>query len=101
MGGGVIEATVVCTDGTDMQSFTQTITYSAVNKGGSYTTSITASTGDKSVSAGTLTNAWSISNGTNKVTIQLTSTTSLTASSNSFLVYYRVKNNSEQATTIL
>lgn len=101
MCGGTIEACVVCTDGTDTQSFSQTITYSAVNKGGVYTKSITASTGDKSVSGGTLTNTWSILDGTDKVTIQLTSDTSLAPSSNAFMVYYSVWNNSEQATTIL
>lgn len=101
MCGGVIEATVQCTNGTDMQSFTQTITYSAVNKGGVYTKSITASTGDKSVSTGTLVNTWSLLDGTNKVTVQLSSDTSLTPSSNAFLCYYTVKNHSEQATTIL
>lgn len=101
MCGGSIEATIVCTDGTDMQSFTQTVTYSAVNKGAAYTTSITASTGDKSVSAGTLTTSWTIVSGTNKVTIKVTPTTSLTPSTNAFLLYYRIKNNSEQATTVL
>lgn len=102
MTGGKIVATVQVTDGTDMQSFTQEITYSAVNKGGTYTTSITATTGDKSVSAGTLTNTWTILNGTNKVTIQLAADTSLTPSgTNSFVVYYTVTNNSEQAITLL
>jgi hypothetical protein len=101
MCGGTIIACVECTDGTDMQSFSQTVTYSAVNKGASYTTSITASTGDKSVSAGTIVNTWSILTGTNKITIQLSSDTSLTPSSNAFTVYYEVHNHSEQATTIL
>jgi hypothetical protein len=102
MCGGKIEATVVCTDGTEMQAFTQIITYSAVNKGGVYTKSITANAGDKSVTGGsTIVNTWSILDGTNKVTIQLSSDTSLTPSSNAFLCYYTVKNNSEQATTIL
>lgn len=102
MCGGQIEATIVCTDGTEMQSLTQIITFASVNKGGVYTDSITATTGDKTVTGGsTLTSAWSILDGTNKVTIQLTATTSLTPSANSFLVYFMIKNNSEQAITIL
>lgn len=108
MCGGKIEATIVCTDGTDVQSFTQTIVFSVVNKGGSYTkqivvdpTDLVSALGAKAASAGTLTTAWSLLDGTNKTTIQLTPTTSLTASSNSFLVYYTVTNNSEQAITVL
>lgn len=108
MCGGKIEATIVCTDGTDMQSFSQTIVFSAVNKGGTYTTQIVvdptdliSAVGAKSVSAGTLTTVWSVLNGTNKITVQLTPTTSLTPSTNAFIVYYTVTNNSEQAITIL
>ena len=85
-----------------MQSYTQVATYGAVNKGGVYTTTITADAGNdaKAVSAGTLTTAWII-NGSNKIAIQLAATTSLTPSANSFIVYYSVENNSEQATTIV
>jgi hypothetical protein len=102
MCGGAIQATIVCTNGTDMQAFTQSVTYSAVNKAGVYTKSITATTGDKSVTgASTLTTVWSILDGTNKVTIQVAATTSLTPSTNAFLCYFQVYNNSEQATTIL
>lgn len=102
MCGGQIEATVVCTDGTEMQSLTQMITFSSVNKGGTYTDSITATTGDKCVTGGsTLANTWSILDGTNKITVQLSSDTSLTPSANAFLVYYVLKNNSEQTVTIL
>jgi hypothetical protein len=102
MCGGAIQATIVCTNGTDMQAFTQSVTYSAVNKAGVYTKSITATTGDKSVTgASTLTTVWSILDGTNKVTIQVAATTSLTPSPNAFLCYFQVYNNSEQATTIL
>jgi hypothetical protein len=102
MTGGTISATIQVTNGTDMQAFSQTIGYSAVNKAGTYTYNITADTGNKSVSAGTLTTTWSILNGTNKVTIQLNADTSLTPSgTNSFVVYYQVRNNSQQAITTL
>jgi hypothetical protein len=102
MCGGAIQATIVCTNGTDVQAFTQSVTYSAVNKAGVYTKSITATTGDKSVTgASTLTTVWSILDGTNKVTIQVAATTSLTPSTNAFLCYFQIYNNSEQATTIL
>jgi len=99
MAGGVIEATVICTDGTDMQSVTETITYSAVNKGGAYTKDVDVQTTSSALSAGTLSNTWAFLDGTNKVTMQLTSDTSL--SPTKFLVYYKVHNNSEQATTIV
>lgn len=101
MCGGTITATTVCTDGTDMQSVTQVVTYAAVNKGGTYTTDLDVGTTSTAISDGTLSNTWSILEGTNKITIQLTPDTSLTPSSNSFLVYYQVKNNSEQAITVL
>lgn len=101
MAGGRIVATVMCTDGTDMQSFSQTIDFAAVNKGAAYTSNITASTGDKAVSAGTLTTTWDILTGTDKITIRLNADTSLTPSTLSFLVYYQVFNNSEQQITLL
>lgn len=98
MSGGTIDATIIATDGTDMQSFHQIVEWSAVNKGASYTTNVTASAGSKSVSAGTLTTSWSVSNGTNKVTIQVTPTTSLTTTK--FLLYYQVFSNGEQEVTL-
>lgn len=109
MTGGKIEAMVVCTDGTDMQSFSQSISFTALNKGGAYTTDIdvyptdlVSGLGAKSVSGGsTLTTTWTVLNGTDKVTIQLSADTSLTPSSNAFRVYYTVFNNSGQAITIL
>lgn len=101
MTGGVIHATILCTDGTDVQSLTNEVTFAAVNKAGTYTTQISDDPNNdaKATSAGTLSTNWSILNGTNKVTIQLTATTSLTPTS--FKVYYSVDNHSEQAVTIL
>jgi hypothetical protein len=99
MAGGVIEATTICTDGTDMQSVTETITYAAVNKGGAYTKDVDVQTTSTAASTGTIANTWAFLDGTNKITMQLTSDTSL--SPTKFLVYYKVRNNSEQATTIV
>jgi len=104
MTGGIIEYTIQCTNGTDLQSLTNIVTYTGINKAGTVTSNITANASNESkiLSAGTLTSTLSIVNGTNKITIQLTATTSLTPSgTNSFVVYYRVKNNSEQSITIL
>lgn len=103
--GGVIQATIECTDGTDLQRFTQTIRFASVNKGGTYTDSIQvtdAASEPKVVTGGsTLTAAWTILDGTNKITIQINADTSLTPSSNAFVVYYTITNNSEQAITVL
>jgi hypothetical protein len=80
IGGGFVYQVHV-SDGTDYQSLSGLVTYSAVNKAGTITGTITEATGNqaKTVSAGTLTLAWTIVAGTNKVTIKLQPTTSLTA----------------------
>jgi hypothetical protein len=108
MTGGKIIWTITCTDGTDMQAVSGEIVFSAVNKGGVYTLDIetvsSATPSDaitpvigwaKTLSAGTLTTAWTIVSGTNKVQVKVTSTTSLTATS--FKLYAEIINNSEQA----
>jgi hypothetical protein len=105
MVGLVIEATVRCTDATDFQSYTQVIVVSSVNKAGTYTDVVstsTTATEAKAVSAGTIVNSWTVVDGTNKITVKLTSDTSLTPSgTNGFVVYYRIKNNSQNAVTVL
>ncbi len=108
MTGGKIIWTIICTDGTDMQSVSGEVVFSAVNKGGTYTTdietvsSVTPSDAitpvvgwAKAVSSGTLTTAWTVVTGTNKIQVKVTSTTSLTATS--FKLYATITNNSEQA----
>lgn len=108
MTGGKIIWTITCSDGTDMQAVSGEIVFSAVNKGGVYTLDIetvsSATPSDaitpvigwaKTLSAGTLTTAWTIVSGTNKVQVKVTSTTSLTATS--FKLYAEIINNSEQA----
>lgn len=81
MAGGVAFYTVEASDGTDFQTMSGMITYSAVNKAGSVTASaIGYVTGNdsKSVSSGTLTLAWTNVAGTLKSTVKLQPTGSLT-----------------------
>jgi hypothetical protein len=107
MAGGRLKVNVVSTDGTDMQSLSCEVMWSAVNKGAVYTSSIKTPSGGtaddttcaKSVSAGTITAAWTMVSGTNKITIKLNVTTSLTATK--LRAYYVIENDSEQAITPL
>lgn len=68
-----------CSDGTDFQAIAGVVNVAAVNKGGTYTFTATDSSACLAASTGTLTLAWSKVNGTNKITLKLTPTTSLTA----------------------
>lgn len=80
MVGGVIHYLVRATDGTDFQALAGMVTYSCVNKAATITGTITelSTTQAKTVSSGTLTLAWTIVAGTNKMTVKLTPTGSLT-----------------------
>jgi len=80
MVGGVIHYTVRASDGTDFQALTGMVTYSGVNKAATITGTITEVAGNqaKTVSTGTLTLAWTIVAGANKLTIKLQPTGSLT-----------------------
>jgi hypothetical protein len=97
---GVIDVTIYATDGTDVQIRSQIIRYSSVNKAGTYVTEIAIASEAASASTGTLTAAWNILEGTNKVTIQVNANTSL-AGTTSFYCSYTLHNNSDQAATIL
>lgn len=82
---GTAEYIMNVTDGTDYQSMSGYITYAAVNKAGTLTVTVNYATGNdaKAVSGGsTLTLAWTASTGTNKFTVKLQTTTSLTATTN-------------------
>lgn len=81
MVGGTINFTILATDGTDMQVYTGVAIFAAVNKGGTYTTSIIESTSTNVCSTGTLSNTWSILEDTNKIIIQVTPNSSLTTTS--------------------
>lgn len=95
-GGSVsflVRANVFATDGTDMQSFTEMIQVSAVNKAGTVTATATnlATTGAKAVSAGTITTSYALTTvGTGTEKLQVTVTTSLTPTSTR--VRYTVEN---------
>jgi hypothetical protein len=87
---GSLEYFIHCTDGTDFQSMSGFVTYAMVNKAGTNTLTITNATGNdaKAASGGsTITNAWTFVTGTNKGTIKLASTTSLTST-----VFYVIVN---------
>lgn len=101
MAGGAIVWTIIASNGTDHQSYSGIATYAVVNKAGTYTTQITHNTANdsKAVSSGTLTAAWTVLNGTNKVTIRVTPTGSLTETI--YQILYSVHSNSPQSITIL
>lgn len=80
MVGGTIHYVVRASDGADFQALSGIVTYSAVNKAGTLTLTITEVTANqaKAVSSGTLTLAWTFVTGTNKGTVKLQPTGSLT-----------------------
>jgi hypothetical protein len=93
-------------DGTDMQALSGQIYVAAVNNGGTISTNITTAdgtvadeTGAFAASAGTLSVGWFATAGTNKITIQVTPSSSTPPST--FLLYYQVHNNSPQTITPL
>lgn len=97
--GGTMSYTVECTNGTDYQTRAGVVVWTSTNKAGVYVSSI-ASTGEQvAVSTGTLTNAWTVVSGTNKVTITLASTSSLTPTV--LKVWMKIDNGSSKAITLL
>lgn len=78
--GGIILFTVEASDGTDHQALSGVVSYSAVNKAGTHTCTVTqlSTVEAKAVSSGTLTLAWTHVTGTNKTTVKLQPTGSLT-----------------------
>lgn len=80
MVGGVVHFLVRASDGTDHQAIAGMMAYTAVNKAGTVTADETYATANeaKAVSAGTLTLAFTAVAGTNKATIKLQPTGSLT-----------------------
>lgn len=97
--GGVIRYAVFAADATDVQLLSGIARFSAVNKGGAYTSEIVVTSEAASVSAGTLTATFDILTGTNKITIRVTPNSSLTATT--YYVKYSLSNESEQAITTL
>ena len=101
--GGNIKYSVVATNGTDIQVHSGQVEIAAVNKGGVYTTEIVdeSTTDDANAnSTGTLTETWSIVNGTNKITIRTNFDSSLTGTV-TMKLRYTIINNSGQTITQL
>lgn len=101
MAGGTVVWTIIASDGTNHQAYSGIVTYAVVNKAGTYTSQIThdAANDSKAVSSGTLTAAWTVLNGTNKVTIRVTPTGSLTETI--YQIIYSAHSNSPQSIIIL
>lgn len=97
--GGVVKANVFASDGTDIQSRSQIVRYSAVNKAGTYTTEIVVVSEAISASTGTLSGTWSILTGSNKITIQFNGNSSLVPTT--LWVHYTIESFSDQAITLL
>ena len=78
--GGTITYTIEATDaGGDHQSLSGQVQFAAVNKGGVYTTSIAEDAVQGSaLSAGTLTDTWTITTGASLINVQLNANSSLT-----------------------
>lgn len=95
----ILEYAVHAYDGTNGQIRRGTLSFSAVNKSGTVVQEEFTSSGGVAPSIGTLTANFSIVGGTNKITVNVTPNTSLTA--NTFYIKYYIKNLSEQTITVL
>lgn len=103
-GGFIVEWTIRVTNGTDYQSLSGIDICDGVNKAGTITfVCTTIPSAGAAVSGGTLSGVTSLSAvGGNSIRWEMLADTSLTPSgTNSFVLYYRVKNNSQQSITIL
>ncbi|SRR6266851_5572213 len=100
-GGVIFSSILVGNAANDQQVLTELIHWSVINKGGVYTATIVAvpEADALAVTIGTLTAVWSILAGTNKVTIQVTPTTSLVFTS--YSIQYSIINHSGQGITFL
>ena len=100
MAGGYIVYSITSTDGTNMQVHSGVINYAAVNKGGVYTTSIVDGDAEAvdatAASSGNLTDAWTITTGTNLITINVVATSTVITPT-IMKIYYTLHNNSKQA----
>jgi hypothetical protein len=82
----------------ELQSRSGIARFSAVNKGGSYTTEIVIVSESASISTGTLTATWSITTGANKITIKMTANSSVFAGAE---LEYTIQNESSETMVIL
>jgi len=90
-------------DGTDLQNHTGIISFAGVNKGGTVASDIDevylAASETTITTSGTLSNAWTITNGAGKITINLNANTSLTPTS--MVLYYNITLNGNEVVTKL
>jgi hypothetical protein len=100
MSGGVVHFSIQCTDGTDVQSLSGDLAFSAVNKGGTYTTSASmlGTSANAASGASTITASFAFTTGTNVVHLQCTPTSTLTPTS--LVINYTIVNMSGQAITL-
>lgn len=105
MVGGSIDYCIYVTDGTDFQCHPGLATFAAVNKGGTVSSDIDevylAASETEVLTAGTLTDDWTTTNGAGKVTINMNANTSLAASAGYPLIKYSIKLHSLNAITKL
>jgi lysophospholipase L1-like esterase len=103
MVGGSIHYTMIATDGTDFQTHSGFANYSVVNDAGGGTTTVTinevAQAETTAATTGTITSTWTITAGTDKATINVAGTSSLTETAKS--VKFTILNHTNSAITML
>lgn len=99
-GAGRLSYTVYCSDGTDVQIRRGVMEYSAANKAGSYVTETAILNEAASVSSGTLSATFTVTSGTNKITLQITPDTSL-SNPTTYYVKWELANLSESIVSVL
>ena len=101
MAGGIVDYTIIASDGTDMHSITGRVIYDVVNKGGVYTSQLTPTLNTVATSnvGGTNVPVFTIVTGTNKFTVTVTDTDSLTPTT--LQIRYTIHNNSGSTITQL
>lgn len=101
--GGTIFWETSNTDGTELQAYSGITSFAVVNKSGTYTTSLTQNPLNDAVAStsGTIQTTWSITNGSNKVTINVNNNSSFTPASGHPRINYQVMNNCYNTLTVL
>jgi hypothetical protein len=103
--GGVVEYSIYVTDGTDFQSHAGSVAFVAVNKAGTVTSDIEETYGPAAeaevATSGTLSDDFTITNGSGKITINCKANTSLTPSANYPVLKYSVMLHSANTITPL
>jgi len=98
--GGKITYTIAGTDGTDSQSLSGSVTFSAVRKGAAYSVAIAEDVTPvlaESSGSSSLTDVWTMASGTDKVTVRVNADSSLTTTSLS--VRYQLQLNGSNVIT--